>query len=263
MYSAFRSCLVFLKIFSRYFDIVEACLRCDFFPWNIQELCDCRYFYFDDQDIGHCTCGVAFETMMSILREHRLDHFRDPGWYTAVRRSSENPLVQRYLAEHICLSSIAHRGLLAVSAELGPLSHSSFHQQPILARLLSTDNTRHLYVSTAHNSRPVDGVVLVVDRHAKQAHVYPIQITLTMRHKKPDEDFYTTTWQEWVAPLEGLGFTVKSTFIWVDRKRPARLRPTLVKEFRSGTKIVRPEYRTIHIGIEQVNGLLDEDYCNL
>jgi hypothetical protein len=33
------------------------------------DLYDSRYFYFDDDDVGHFTCGIAFQTLMGIYRE--------------------------------------------------------------------------------------------------------------------------------------------------------------------------------------------------
>jgi len=32
-------------------------------------LYDSRYFYFDDNDVMHSTCGIAFQTLMGVYRE--------------------------------------------------------------------------------------------------------------------------------------------------------------------------------------------------
>ena len=237
---------------------MEACLQQHRVAVDLRHLYDLRYFYTDDNQIGHYTCGVAFEAMMSMLRQDRLARFCGREWYSAVERS-DNPVVQGHLAEHICLSYIVTHGLSAVSTRLGRMSHSSFQEKPNWNQLLTTDETTRLYIPTTYNYRAVDGVILFLDHRFKQAHMYPIQITISMRHKKSDKDFYAEMWKEWVAPIEMAGFTIESTFVWIDRKQPSeQIEPALVKEFRSGMKIVRPDYRVIHIGIEQV----DRDLAN-
>ena len=29
---------------------------------------DLRYFYFDDRNVGHSTCGIAFQTLLGLYR---------------------------------------------------------------------------------------------------------------------------------------------------------------------------------------------------
>jgi hypothetical protein len=224
----------------------------------MRELYDLRYFYADNDQIGHYTCGVAFETMMSIFRQHRLDNFHTQEWYSALERSSGNPVIQGFLAEHICLSRIISNGLLAVNKNLTRMSHSSFQEAPSWDQQFSSTHTVRLYIPTIFNFRAVDAVILLVDYDAKTAHMYPIQITLSMRHKDSEEDFYTGIWWKWVAPLEKAGFTVKSTFVWIDKKQPAdHVTPEVASNLRSGTKIVRPaEHCSVHIGVGQVDRIL-------
>jgi hypothetical protein len=50
---------------------MEACLRTSRVPAHtVKEFYDSRYFY-AEKDIGHITCGVAAETMMLLLQDHR------------------------------------------------------------------------------------------------------------------------------------------------------------------------------------------------
>src|SRR5262245_18710962 len=118
---------------------MDACLQGSEVEVDIRTLYDLRYLYVDE-GIGHCTCGTAFEAMMSKLREHRLNEFCGQEWYSAVQRSSGNPVMQGFLAEHICLNQIATNGLKAVDSSLGRMSHFSFSTEPNWDSLLSTDH---------------------------------------------------------------------------------------------------------------------------
>jgi len=75
-----------------------------------------------------------------------------------------------------------------------------------------------------------------------------------MRHKESDKDFYSKTWFSWIVDLEFAGFTVKSTFVWIDKKQPSTgSQPAPIKQLRSGEKLVQPEYCSMHLGIGQVD----------
>jgi hypothetical protein len=218
-----------------------------------RDLYDLRYFY-DDNSIGQYTCGVAFETMVSIFRQYRLDRFCGQEWYSAVERSPDNPVVQGYLAEHICLSSIVANGLSAVNTQLRRMSHASFQGRPNWDALLKSDYELCLYTPRPYNFKAVDGVILLLCHSTKQAHMYPIQFTLSMRHKKSDKDFYTEMWRSWAKPIEDAGFTLESTFVWIDKKQPSdQIEPARVRKLKSQEIIVHPEYRVTHVGVEQVD----------
>jgi hypothetical protein len=239
-------------MFSRYFEIMDACLQHRHVHFD-NDLIDFRYFYLDTKRIGDCTCGIAFETTVSILRQHRLDRFCGPEWYSAVERSS-NPVVQGYLAEHICLSFIVANGLVAVDPRLRRMSHASFEGLPNWDALLKSDSSLRLYTPAPYNFKAVDGVILLLCRGTKQAYMYPIQFTISMRHKKSDQEFYAEMWSEWASPIKKAGFTLESTFVWIDKKQPSdQIEPALIKTLRSREIIVHPEYRVTHVGIEQVD----------
>ena len=62
----------FLQHFFSYYGIMEASLQqypvaLDLKDYNL------RYFYVDEGGIGHYTCGVAYESMMTLLRKYRFD----------------------------------------------------------------------------------------------------------------------------------------------------------------------------------------------
>jgi hypothetical protein len=230
-------------------------------PSPSRDLFDFRYFYLEGRGrIARCTSGTVLETTVSILRQHRSDRFCDSEWYSAVERFSENPVVQGYLAEHICLSTIVVNGLSAVDPQLRRMSHEPFQGKPVWDAQLKSESEStsiRLYAPTSRTFKAVDGVILHLCHATKRAHMYPIQFTLSMRHKKSDKTFYTEMWGEWAKPIESAGFTLESTFVWIDKKQPSdRIEPALVIAMGSKKKIVHPQYRVTHVGIEQVDRIL-------
>jgi hypothetical protein len=236
---------------------MRACVRGDAVGFDDRKLYDLRHFYVDDNGTGCYTCGIAFETMMSILRTHDDAPFLDQLWYTAVSRSA-NPVVRGFLAEQICLSYIAANGLKAVHPDLGRMSTANFGTEPAFDQLLSTNNhTICLYVPTAYNFMSVDGVILLVDHNSKKATMFPIQFTLSQNHKQSDGEFHTRLWLTWIKPITSAGFSVHSTFVWIDKKQPSEhVEPKVVKKLQSGSKFVHPEYSVVHVGVEMVNSRL-------
>jgi hypothetical protein len=241
---------------TRYLRIMEQCIQGSHVTIDDRNLYDLRYFYVDTEGTGHFTCGIAFESMMLILRRQSDMLFLADSWYGAVLRSS-NPVVQGFLAEQICLSSIAIKGLTAVHTELGRMSTAKFENEPAFAEFLSTDHRICLYVPTAYNFMAVDGVILLLDRASKQATMFSIQFTLSQNHKQSDKEFHTRLWPTWIEPITSAGFSVRSTFVWIDKKQPSEhVKPKLVKALRSGNKVVHPEYSVVHVGVEMVDSRL-------
>ena len=217
-----------------------------------RSLYDLRYFYID-RKIGRSTCGIAFETMMSLLRELDNSQFLGASWYVTVSRAM-NPVVRGFLAEQICLSNIATNGLKVVHSKLGRMSTAIFDTNPNFDNFLSSDDTVRLYIPTAYNFMAVDGVTLLLDRASRQATMFSIQFTLSQNHKQSDKDFHTKLWSTWTPPIFSAGFDVQSTFVWIDKKQPSEhVEPKLVKALRSGDKVVHPEYSVVHVGVEMVD----------
>jgi len=64
-------------------------------------------------------------------------------------------------------------------------------------------------------------------------------------------------WPSWIEPIESAGFSVQSTFVWIDKKQPSEhVEPKLVKSLRSGDKVVHPDYFVVHVGVEMVDSRL-------
>jgi hypothetical protein len=193
---------------------------------------------------------------MSMLRTYDNAPFLSDLWYTAVSRS-DDPVVQGFLAKQICLSYIATNGLMAVDPKLGRMSTGSFGTQPAFSEFLLTDHTIRLYIPTTYNFLTVDGVILLLDRASKQATMFSIQFTLSQNHKQSDVEFHTRLWSTWVEPIISAGFSVESTFVWIDKKQPSEhVKGELVRELRSGDKVIHPAYTVHHVGVEMVNARL-------
>ena len=235
---------------------MKACVRGDRVNIDDRKLYDLRYFYVDEHHIGRFTCGLAFESMLSILRTQDNIRLLEDAWYSAVSRSSINPVVRGFLAEQICLSSIATTGLMAVNQKLGRMATATFDTTPNFGDFLSTDHETRLYVPIAYNFNDVDGVILLLDRSSKQASMFPLQFTLSMKHKKSAEEFYTKLWPTWIEPITLAGFNVQSTFVWIDNKQQPSgpvVVPAIVKALRSGDEVIRPEYSVVRVGVEMVD----------
>lgn len=167
-------------------------------------------------------------------------------------------MVHSSICEQICLSTITINGLKAVHPKLGRMPIASFETQPVFDAFLSTDHNIRLYVPTAtHNFQTVNGVILLLDRASKQATMFSIQFTLSQSHKQSDKEFHTQLWPSWIEPITAAGFSVQSTFVWIDKKQPSEhVEPKLVRVLRSGDKVVHPEYSVVHVGVEMVDSRL-------
>ncbi|KAF8343536.1 hypothetical protein F5887DRAFT_918364 [Amanita rubescens] len=250
-----RTKLILLKGLNKekYLEIMTACVRGDRVESDDRKLYDLRHFYVDTKRIGRFTCGVAFEAMMSILRTHDNTPFVDGLWYAAVS-GSDNPVVQGFLAEQICLSHIATKGLTVVNPKLKQMSTASFKTQPNFDHHLSSDHDVCLYIPDDYNFMAVDGVILLLNRTSKKATVFSIQFTLSQNHKQSDKDFHEKLWSTWTEPIASAGFKVRSTFVWIDKEQPSEhVEDKVVKKLRSGRKIVHPKYSVIHVGAKAVH----------
>jgi len=64
-------------------------------------------------------------------------------------------------------------------------------------------------------------------------------------------------WLIKVGMVTAAGYSVKSTFVWIDKKQPSEhVEPQLVKSLRSGDIVVHPDYSVLHVGVEMVDSRL-------
>jgi hypothetical protein len=238
---------------------MRKCVRGDPVEHNYQSLYDLRHFYVDEKGIGRFTCGIAFETMMSILRMFDDAPFRHVSWYHAVSRS-DNPVVQGFLAEQICLSHIARNGLTAINQKLSRMSTTSFSICPDFGEFLSSGHTTRLYVPIPYNFMAVDGVILLLDRKSKQVTMFSIQFTLSQNYKQSYTQFLTEllpAWSKKIILAASAGFTVQSTIVWIDKKQPSKhVKCEQVKALRFNNMDIYPEHSVIHVGVESVDSSL-------
>ena len=141
-----------------------------------------------------------------------------------------------------------------VDSNLNQMDRVMFQDKPSWKNRLLTKEKCCLYVPAAYNFDHVDGVILRLDDRDKKAHLYPIQITLSLRHKASDSDFYSTMYPNWIKPIEDEGFAVESTFVWIDKKEPSvQSHPGLSRNLHSGNRTVRCRYNSTHIRIGRVD----------
>ena len=58
---------------------------------------------------------------------------------------------------------------------------------------------------------------------------------------------------KWIEPIVSLGYSVESTFVWIDKKQPLEyVEPELVK-IAAIYKVVHPSYSVIHVGVEMID----------
>ena len=104
-----------------------------------------------------------------------------------------------------------HYGSTGRQSKATPNVNCNIRHNTKLGDFLSTDHEMRLYVPVAYNFNHVDGVILLLNRLSKQVSLFPLQFTLSMKHKRSDEEFYTNLWPTWIELITLAGFTVQST----------------------------------------------------
>lgn len=216
-----------------------------------KDLYDIRHFYFDNERVGHSTCGMAFQTIMDIYRQHDAPSHDIGSWYRAIC-NSPNHIVLGYLAVYICLDTIRRDGMGTVDEALdGTLVKETFDTVPDVERLITEHASwSRLYVPNSFNFPNVDAAIVCVDRHKQQAFVYLIQVTLATAHKNSETDFYQTQWEGWKSSFPSK-YEVFPTFVCIAGPRVKKGVP------QAPTDIV-PEPRRVHLSIEYVNRRLHD-----
>src|SRR4051812_46233791 len=72
---------------------------------------DHRYFYVDENNIRHSTCGLARETMARLLHDWGDNIFLDKPWLLSMQNFCINPSTLSFIVENACLPSISLKGL--------------------------------------------------------------------------------------------------------------------------------------------------------
>jgi hypothetical protein len=168
-----------------------------------------RPSYIDPNYYGHCVCGAAREAMVDYFCECKFETLDQNTWYTAVRETT-NPIVRGFLAEQILIRHIAKHGLTYVNSSLTEMDHAFFDAIP----MWQMDKTLCIYIPRSHRFTNIDCIIVHMNSKKCTVHFYPIQITLSRRHKDSEERFYLMSWNTFKEEFESAGFTVHSTFVW-------------------------------------------------
>lgn len=222
-------------------------------------LYDQRYFYIKDQH-AYYTCGAAAEAMAVLLRDCDSNEFDPVMWYNAVK-ATNNPVVKGFIAEQICLKQISMNGLNAVQPELKTMKAISFDGDPYWASQINSKLSCRLYYPAQYNCKCIDGIILLLKfdpPKRKEAHFFPIQVTLSRVHKDSETDFYTgSLWPSWKSELENVGFAVKSTFVWIGKgASSSNLKRISSKRTRQTDIKLETQYLSRYVNISQVDSIL-------
>ena|ERR1700733_12432418 len=90
----FASQSVTLQHFFRYYGIMEACIQQSSVAQDLKSLYHLRYFYVDEGGTGRYTCGVAFESTMTLFSKYKFDKFCDEE--NGIRQWSGPPRTQSF-----------------------------------------------------------------------------------------------------------------------------------------------------------------------
>jgi hypothetical protein len=187
--------------------------------------------------------------MTRFYRKRRFTALGDNLWYSAVA-NTKNPIVRGYLAEQILLEHIAQTGLSYVNKSLRKMDYAWFVTQPSW----KMDQPCCLYIPSAYNYQSIDGIILSLDSRKKHAHLFPVQITLSRKHKNVEDPFYRQLYPEWIKSFQSDGFTVDSTFVWIDEKGPnEEQKAEQSRKLRGRTIVLAPGHTSVHIGVRHVD----------
>ena len=225
-----------------------------------RDLYDPRYFH--QKKTWHYSCGMARQALILVYRRHQFDKFQFNQWFNIIC-GSNNPVVQGFLVEQLCLLVIARDGLRAIAPPGRetpgvPIKTEYFQQVPKWDSFIdSTDHTytSRLYLPNTFNYANVDGAILqITSRKRKRAHLYLIQITLAKHHKDSETAFYQNQWRNWVQALEEKSWRVKSTFVWIDKQAPEQgVKEQKVLVTRSGERELTPRYHYWRSGFQSLD----------
>jgi len=230
---------------------------------------DLRYFYFNDQDVGCSTCGMAFRALLAVYRQHKVTlNYKIAEWYEAISLSP-NHTVLGYLVEQMCLTAIQHGALRGTALQeideaLGNRLEEKefFDNVPPVAKLINGHDDLRLYIPTVFNFPDIDGAIVRLDRVEKKAYVYLIQVMIAENHKDSEENFYLKQWDRWEKMFVVYGYHVSSMFVWIDTEKPSTKNglkeiESTRRSTRKTEKTVVAEHQSTHISIKSLDSVLN------
>lgn len=200
----------------------------------------------------HCTCGVAREAGALIIRKVKPDRFLTDIWLNSLDAFEGNPIVVGFITEQACLSAISTYGFAHRGLDWGNTPTTIFSGN--LFETLPKESSKRFYVPTKWNYEHIDALYLDVDSAAKTVLVVPFQITLNKKHKDSEALFYAG-WAQWQSFYDG--YTLSSTFVWVvQHERSWKMVEETLKTLRSGSKLIAPSHKQIHIAVSELHAPL-------
>ena len=179
--------------------------------------------------------------------------FLGPEWYDTLVTFKNNPSVIGFTVEQIVISTISSAGLRFGNTSIPPAQIFTFESRT--ARL-SIDKQFTYYVPLRFNLKAIDLLFASIDVQQKTAHIVPIQITVAKQHKDSEAAFFADL-DDWLCGLEN--FKVKKSFLWIHHgDRGMEEVKEKLKELRSRTVVLNPEYEVFWLSIEQIDVELEK-----
>jgi hypothetical protein len=216
---------------------------------------DWRYFYVDDDQRGHVTCGIARLVAGALLRRvKKLTDFLDPIWKRRTEMSGKNPSVLGFHVEYLILLHIRLHGCLAAGPEFGETkTEESFGGNMPVTRIPEFKGCI-LYRPGSFNFPAVDAILVYRDKGNAKAVTVGIQVTIAGVHSDSEEKFFRQ-WEDWQAHVDCEN--IEFRFLWIVENHRNRKRAIVVPEktltLRGGTKVVTPQYTSIETTVKEVD----------
>jgi hypothetical protein len=210
---------------------------------------DHRYFYIDSKHNGRYSCGLARQAITEFLRIHAEESiFLGAEWYDTLIAFKNNPSVTGFIVKQIVISKIASAGLRLEKFNIPAAQIFAFNTPTVR---VSIDKPHTYYVPVRFNLKAIDLLFASIDPKKKTAHIVPTQITIAKDHKDSEAAFFTDK-DSWLRGLED--FKVTISFLWIHHgKRGQYEVEQKLKELRSRTYEINPDYEVLWVSIEEID----------
>ena len=215
------------------------------------EIIDHRYFYEMD-GVGRCVCGAVRNAVTKQLISHSSDLFTIREALDAMSIWIDNPSTAGFFLRQATIRSIATRGIADLDFR-GPIPQKVLRNIP----LYDLDKTRVLYIPQAYSHPAFDALLVhlteVDEGKMPSVHLYPIQVTITERHKNSEQEFFSSC-EKWCRRFED-EYEIHVTFIRIDTtgEYTSKVVEEKTQPIRSGLQFINPTYEVIHIPLAMVN----------
>ena len=238
---------------------MHACISHQNAEPGFQTLYDNQYFYVENE-VGYCVCGIARAFMAKFLRKNRSDHFLTPAWLDSYKHFKKNQAMLGFLVEQSCLSFISTNGLLGFvpGAENVKYFNSEY---PVF----DTTKKCAIYIPDKFNFKAIDGLILSLEtskKSGKNAYVIPFQITIARKHNNKDSaTAFRNEWTKW-GPSQLKGFNIHILFTWIWEKvddHTLSTMPAELKNNRNGANyMIKEKLTEYNISIMDLNARIGE-----